>query len=98
MSKSLAFVGRQELSRYFVHKWRSLNATGGGVTVELALRRRLMSEVLTTFLPTLLICAVSFSTHHYQVAYFEVGIKNFQDTYHLCTYKMGKNRNAFAFL
>ena len=39
--------------------------------IEVKFGRKLMSEILTTFLPTTLICMVSFSTNYYKSQFFE---------------------------
>ncbi len=43
----------------------------GAVKVDLNFGRRLLSTILTTYLPTFLICLVSFSTNYYKGFFFE---------------------------
>ena len=40
-----------------------------GVRVNFILSRRLLNQILTTFLPTFAICVIAFTTNYYQVSY-----------------------------
>ncbi len=42
------------------------------LSFQIVLGRRLLSNLLTTYLPTFLICLVSFSTNYYSAENFEV--------------------------
>ena len=69
-------MGPVDLTQYFVVSYNMTDeedtlrqSTNGftGVKVNFVLSRRLLNQVLTTFLPTIAICVVAFSTNYYQV-------------------------------
>ena len=49
----------------------SENIDGEGITIEIIFGRKILSQIMTTYLPTLLICMVSFSTNYYKSQFFE---------------------------
>ncbi len=77
-TRDLDYLGPLDLTQYFVRTWSmkeykmQLSGTSSRVVrVNVTLGRRLLSVILTTYLPTILICAVSFSTNFFQHQYFE---------------------------
>ncbi len=73
------YQGPVDLSQYYIQSYsmtddagQLLKAANGhrGIKVEIRLSRRLLSHVLTTFLPTAAICVVSYSTHYFRPTNF----------------------------
>ncbi len=71
-------MGPTDLTEYFVQDVRityttttSSNGTENAIKVELVFGQRLLSYVLKTFLPTIIICLASFTTSYYKAAFFE---------------------------
>ena len=71
----LQYLGPVDLTQYFVKEWSfKKNEIGNnvhGLEISIILGRRILSEVLTTYLPTILICVVSFSTNYFKPFFFE---------------------------
>ncbi len=72
----LHYLGKVDLSQYYIHSCSMVDngslplvSAGGkkGVQVDLVLGRRLLSHILTTFLPTSSICMVAFATGYFHV-------------------------------
>lgn len=72
---TLRYLGPIDLTQYFVKgsSFSLLEASDGleGLQVEIILGRRILSQILTTYLPTMLICIVSFSTNYFKPFFFE---------------------------
>ncbi len=72
----VSYLGPTDLTMYFVKNVTMddvLIHPGGveAVAVKLIFGRRILTRILTTYLPTFLICLVSFSTNHFKSTYFE---------------------------
>ena len=69
----LVYLGPIDLPQYYVYsnKIKDPIETSTGklaVEVHLILGRRIMNQILTNFLPTILLCLVSFATNHFEVS------------------------------
>ena len=76
MSGSLNYSGPVDLPQYFVkdltiqrHLEKRFYGEGNrqGQKVEIILGRRVLNQILTTFMPTTLMCLVAFSTNFFRV-------------------------------
>ena len=69
-SSSLEYLGPIDLTQYYIRSWNMTSFDGddgvSGVQVEIVLYRRLFSALITNYLPTVIICLVSFSTNYYR--------------------------------
>ncbi len=75
VANNISYLGPTDLTMYFVK-----NITIGNivihpgveaVSIKLVFGRRILNTILTTYLPTLLICLVSFSTNYFKAFFFE---------------------------
>ncbi len=75
LANSTNYLGPKDLTMYFVKNVTIANDIVGSdinsVRVELVFKRRILSTILTTYLPTFLICLVSFSTNYFKPFFFE---------------------------
>ncbi len=76
LAKKLDYLGPRELTIYFVKDLKIFSkilhpAEIQSVIVELSFGRRILSTILTTYLPTFLICLVSFATNYFKGFFFE---------------------------
>ena len=76
LAEKVNYLGPVDLTQYFVVSYNITDdeemlrqSTNGftGVKVNFVLSRRLLNQILTTFLPTIAIVIVSFSTNYYRV-------------------------------
>ncbi|TRY70496.1 hypothetical protein TCAL_02367 [Tigriopus californicus] len=71
----LSYTGKIDLTQYFIKGWQIYESEMApnldSVIVEIALGRRILSEIMTTYLPTTLICIVAFSTNYFKAFFFE---------------------------
>ena len=66
-----------ELTMYIIQKWmlvRDMDDKSGQSNIKfiVVLERRIMSELLGTYLPTFLLVGITFSTTFFKAEYFEV--------------------------
>jgi hypothetical protein len=62
--------GEKELMKYTVKDW-SIRKTPMGIEVALVLGRKILNEILTTYLPTCLLVVIVHSTNYYKDFFFE---------------------------
>ena len=62
--------GEKELMIYTVKDW-SIRKTSTGIEVALVLGRKILNEILTTYLPTCLLVVIVHSTNYYKDFFFE---------------------------
>jgi len=71
----LKYLGPEDLTMYFVKNYTIFNtqdeSNADAIKVELVFGRRILSTFLTTYLPTFIICMVSFSTNYFKGFFFE---------------------------
>merc|ERR1719320_4754 len=68
--KDLEMSGPVELMQYTVKNW-IIEETSTGVVVTLVLGRKILNEILTTYLPTFLLIIIIHSTNYYKDFFFE---------------------------
>ena len=76
MKGELNYTGPIDLPQYYVEKYTIMDRYKSsdmgddqfGVRVEIVLGRRLINQLLTTFLPTTCICMVAFATNFFRVS------------------------------
>ena len=68
--KDLKMSGPTELMQYTIKNW-IMEETATGVVVTLVLGRKILNEILTTYLPTSLLIIIVHSTNYYKDFFFE---------------------------
>ena len=68
--KDLKMSGPTELMQYTIKKW-IMEEKATGVVVTLVLGRKILNEILTTYLPTSLLIIIVHSTNYYKDFFFE---------------------------
>ncbi len=75
VAADINYLGPIDLTQYFVEDYTMAEITIPpgihAVKVELTFGRRILSTILTTYLPTFLICLVSFATNYFKGFFFE---------------------------
>ncbi len=79
VGQSVSYFGPVDLKRFYVehvHLSNHTNEYSGlkHVSAVISFRRRLLSTIMTTYLPTVLLCAVCFSTTSFKSEYFEAAV------------------------
>ena len=68
--KDLELSGETELMQYTIKDW-TIEETSTGVSVTLVFGRKILNELLTTYLPTSLLVIIVHSTNYYKDFFFE---------------------------
>ncbi len=71
---AIEYTGPVDLSQYFVKECVMIEeplASGEEIAVKAKFGRRVLSTFLTTYLPMVVLCLVSFSTNHFKAFFFE---------------------------
>ena len=77
LSKDVVMEEELELTMYIIQRWmlvRDIDDQSGQANIKfiVVLERRIMSALLSTYLPTILLISITFSTTFFKVEYFEV--------------------------
>ncbi len=71
----LEYLGPIDLTQYFIKKVEMkddvLGGTSQAIVVNIVFGRRVLATILTTYLPTVLLCVVCFSTNYFKAFFFE---------------------------
>ena len=74
----LNMKAEKELTQYLMTEWRlgykDGNSTGNTVVMEVVFRRRIVNEMLTTYLPSVLLILITYSTTFFKEFYFEAAV------------------------
>ena len=78
LPKDVVMEEELELTMYIIQRWmlvRDIDDQSGQANIKfiVVLERRIMSALLSTYLPTILLISITFSTTFFKVEYFEVG-------------------------
>ena len=74
LAKEVVMEEELELTMYFIQKWLLINSENGSVKFIIVLERRFMSELLSTYLPSVLLLGISFATVFFKAEYFEAAL------------------------
>ena len=70
-TRVLQFLGREEINNYVVRTFRMKVSEKGELDIEVVLGRRLLTIILTTIVPTVLLNIISYATNHFKAFFFE---------------------------
>ena len=74
----LAVIAERELTQYLMTHWRlgyrEGDTSGDRVVMEVVFKRRLMNEILTTYLPSTLLILITCATTYFKSFYFEAAV------------------------
>ena len=70
----LEYMGPKKLPQYYVKEVSYVQDKNGKVVAQIRLGRRLLSVILTTYVPSILITIVSFSTTYFSKRHFEASV------------------------
>ena len=73
LADSVRYRGPTELSQYFIKRTK-IQHDSKKVWAEIVLGRRLLSAIMTVFVPTLLINVISYATNFFKPFYFEAAV------------------------
>ena len=76
--KAIKMVGKTILPQYLVTSWkmgyRNSSSQSQGIQVTLTLKRRIINEMLTSYLPTTIILMVVYCTNYFKMSHFNTAL------------------------
>ena len=73
--EDLVYLGPVDLTQYFIKQFQfehhKVLESSEAIKVDIVFGRRVLSTILTTYLPTFLLCLVCFSTNYFKAFFFE---------------------------
>ena len=78
LPKELEMLEGVDLTLFRISHWdldyRNENYPGQGIWMSITLKRKIMSEMMTTYLPSILLMMVTFATSFFKPEYFEAAL------------------------
>ena len=64
----------KDMTLFVIQKWTLTNMESGGVQMTIVLKRKIMNEMMTTFLPSLLLMLTTYATTFFKPYFFEAAL------------------------
>ena len=76
--KELNMLENVDLTLFFIERWnldfKNKDKPRDGIWMTMSLKRKVMSEMMTTFLPSLLLMMITYATTFFKPVYFEAAL------------------------
>ena len=76
--KYLAMIENEDLNTFNMEGWdlsyKDSNDLTKGIRMKISLKRRIMSEMMTTYVPSILLLMITFATTFFKPVYFEAAL------------------------
>ena len=76
--KELNMLENVDLTLFFIERWnldfKNKDKPRDGIWMTMSLKRKIMSEMMTTFLPSLLLMMITYATTFFKPVYFEAAL------------------------
>ena len=64
----------QDLTLFLIRNWTLSTIEGGGVRMTIVLKRKIMNEMMTTYLPSVLLMLITYATTFFKPYFFEAAL------------------------
>ena len=64
----------KDLTMFVIKKWALTTTESGGVQMTIVLKRKIMNEMMTTYLPSVLLILITYATTFFKAYYFEAAL------------------------
>ena len=76
--KELKIFQDRDLTLFYIEQWnldyKDKSDHGKGIWMRITLKRKIMSEMMTTYLPSILLMMITFATTFFKPVYFEAAL------------------------
>ena len=76
--KELRMFESEDLTLFYIEDWnlnyKNKTDHGKGLRMKISLKRKIMSEMMTTYLPSVLLMMITFATTFFKPVYFEAAL------------------------
>ena len=78
LPRKLEMLENVDMTLFLIGSWsldfRNKSDHNGGIQMSLSLKRKIMSEMMTTYLPSILLMMITFATTFFKPVYFEAAL------------------------
>ena len=74
VAKQMWMNETKDMTLFVIQKWTLTNIESGGVQMTIVLKRKIMNEMMTTFLPSLLLMLTTYATTFFKPYFFEAAL------------------------
>ena len=64
----------RDLTLFLIRNWTLITVEGGGVKMTIVLKRKIMNEMMTTYLPSVLLMLITYATTFFKPYFFEAAL------------------------
>ena len=76
--KNLTMIENEDLNTFYMEGWnlsyKDRTDLTKGIRMKISLKRRIMSEMMTTYVPSILLLMITFATTFFKPVYFEAAL------------------------
>ena len=74
VAKNLFMNESKDLTLFMIKNWNLSTTDDGGVKMTIVLKRKIMNEMMTTYLPSVLLMLITYSTTFFKPYFFEAAL------------------------
>ena len=74
VAKQMAMNETKDMTLFVIKKWSLENTETGGVRMTIVLKRKIMNEMMTTYLPSVLLILITYATTFFKPYFFEAAL------------------------
>jgi hypothetical protein len=74
IARSMWMNETKDMTLFVIQKWTLTTIESGGVTMTIVLKRKIMNEMMTTFLPSVLLMLTTYATTFFKPYFFEAAL------------------------
>ena len=78
LPRKLEMLENVDMTLFLIDSWsldfRNKSDHNGGIQMSISLKRKIMSEMMTTYLPSILLMMITFATTFFKPVYFEAAL------------------------
>ena len=74
VAKQMAMNETKDMTLFVIKKWSLENKETGGVKMTIVLKRKIMNEMMTTYLPSVLLILITYATTFFKPYFFEAAL------------------------
>ena len=74
LARQMWMKEKLDMTLFVIQKWHLTSINNGGVTMTIILKRKIMNEMMTTYLPSVLLMLITYATTFFKPYFFEAAL------------------------
>ena len=74
LARQMMMKEKLDMTLFVIQKWHLSSIDKGGVTMTIILKRKIMNEMMTTYLPSVLLMLITYATTFFKPYFFEAAL------------------------